>query len=100
MHPVNMEMDNVKLGGPLSETLQEIVCAIIGSTRGLPSRSADGHTGTRRALLSESPLANSVTLWPSATRSSVSQDTTLSVPPYNFGGTLSANGAIWAIRIP
>ncbi len=47
----------------------------------------------------ESPLANSVTSWPSATSSSVSQETTRSVPPYSFGGIASVSGAICAIRM-
>jgi hypothetical protein len=34
-----------------------------------------------------------------ATSSSVKKDTTRSVPPYNFGGTDSVSGAIWAMRI-
>jgi hypothetical protein len=45
------------------------------------SRTARGQIGTRDALVTESPLANSVTSWPSATSSSVSQATTRSVPP-------------------
>jgi len=51
----------------------------------------------RRGL--ESPLANSVTSFPSATSSSVSQCTTRSVPPYNLGGTASVSGATCAMRI-
>src|SRR5215217_3934192 len=62
------------------------------------SRSPWGTQGTSVAEVWESPLANSVTSWPCATSSSVSQDTTRSVPPYSFGGTASANGATWAIR--
>jgi hypothetical protein len=42
--------------------------------------------------LRESPLANSVTSWPKPTNSFVNHETTRSVPPYNFGGTLSARG--------
>src|SRR5262245_16326578 len=45
------------------------------------------------------PLANNVTSWPSATSSSASHDSTRSVTPYSFGGTLSARGAICATRI-
>jgi hypothetical protein len=53
----------------------------------------------RVAVVLESPLANSVTSQPKLTNSSVSQETTLSVPPYSFGGTLSASGATSAMRI-
>ena len=45
------------------------------------------------------PLANKVTLWPCRTSSSANQETTRSVPPYNFGGTASARGATSAMRI-
>jgi len=55
-------------------------------------------TGTSSALLIESPLANKVTSWPRSISSSVSHETTRSVPPYSFGGTLSASGATCAIR--
>src|SRR5215216_750707 len=51
------------------------------------------------ALVIESPPANNVTSCPSATNSSVSHETTSSVPPYDLGGTLSANRATWAMRI-
>ena len=47
----------------------------------------------------ESPLANSVTSWPSSTSASVIYDTTRSVPPYSLGGTDSVKGAICAIFI-
>src|SRR5829696_9784857 len=57
-----------------------------------------GTHGTSFAEVLESPLANSVTSCPSATSSSVSQDTTRSVPPQSLGGTASASGAIWAMR--
>src|SRR4029453_18692430 len=67
-----------------------------GSERGRLKRRARGQTGTSLALVRESPLANSVTSWPRPTNSSVNQETTRSVPPYNFGGTLSARGAICA----
>jgi hypothetical protein len=40
-----------------------------------------------------------VTSWPKPTNSSVNHETTRSVPPYNLGGTLSARGAICAMRI-
>src|SRR5690348_3469793 len=55
--------------------------------------------GSSFALVRESPLANRVTSWPSSTSSSVSQETTRSVPPYSFGGIASVSGAICAIRI-
>jgi hypothetical protein len=45
------------------------------------SRSARGSTGTSSAAVCESPDANSVTSCPRRTSSSVSQDTTRSVPP-------------------
>src|SRR5258708_1593180 len=61
-------------------------------------RSARGHAGMRFALVCESPAANSVTLWPRRTSSSVMYDTTRSVPPYSLGGTLSYRGAICAMR--
>src|SRR4029453_7252774 len=70
-----------------------------GSERGRCKRRARGQTGTSLALVRESPLANSVTSWPRPTNSSVNQETTRSVPPYSFGGTLSARGAICAMRI-
>src|SRR5262245_10498437 len=44
-------------------------------------------------------LANNVASWPNATSWSVNHDTTRSVPPYNFGGTLSDEDAICAMRI-
>ena len=58
---------------------------------GYPGRGAArcGQTGSSRAEVAESPLANSVTSWPSATSSSVKKETTRSVPPYSFGGTAS-----------
>ena len=46
-----------------------------------PATGRAGSAGTRRALVSESPLANSVTSCPSPTSSSVRYDTTRSVPP-------------------
>src|SRR4051794_14948081 len=70
----------------------------MGSTQPLSSRRDRSQTGTRLALVTESPLANRVTSWPAATSSSVRYDTTRSVPPYIRGGTLSYNGAICAIR--
>ena len=62
-------------------------------------RSERGQAATSRAEVTESPLANSVTSWPIATSSSVRNETTRSVPPYNRGGTDSVSGAIWATRI-
>src|SRR6478609_11730346 len=56
--------------------------------------------GTQRtscALVIESPLANSVTSCPKRTNSSVRYETIRSVPPYNFGGTLSQSGDTCAI---
>src|SRR5262245_651222 len=73
-------------------------CAAVTSTRGRASLSARGQIETSFARVRESPLAKSVTSCPSPTSSSTNHETTLSVPPYNFGGTLSANGAICAIR--
>jgi hypothetical protein len=69
-----------------------------GSERGRLKRRARGQTRTSLALVRESPLANSVTSCPKSTNSSVNHETTRSVPPYNFGGTLSARGAICAMR--
>ena len=40
-----------------------------------------GNTGHEFGGVSESPLANRVTSWPCRTSSSVSQETTRSVPP-------------------
>jgi hypothetical protein len=60
-------------------------------------RRALGHIATKRAVLVESPLANKVTSCPAQTSSSVSHETTRSVPPYPEGGTLSESGEIWAI---
>jgi hypothetical protein len=54
-------------------------------------------SGRAAPAVRASPLANSVTSWPSVTRESVTYATTRSVPPYSDGGTDSANGAIWAI---
>src|SRR5580700_4561199 len=54
---------------------------------------------TNLAAVTESPEANSVTSWPSRTRSSVRYETIRSVPPYKRGGTLSASGEICAILI-
>src|SRR5262245_24956738 len=61
------------------------------------SRMARGQAAISRADVRESALAKSVTSWPRRTSSSVSHDTTRSVPPYSCGGTLSARGATWAI---
>src|SRR5512140_1622647 len=74
-----------------------IVCQTSGS--GLPgsSRRLRGTTDTRLAEVTESPLANKVTSWPIWTSASVRYETTRSVPPYARGGTLSYNGATWAI---
>jgi len=69
-----------------------------GSGRGRLKRKPRRQGGTSLALVRESPLANSVTSCPKSTNSSVNHETTRSVPPYNFGGTLSARGAICAMR--
>src|SRR5690349_19792311 len=53
--------------------------------------------GCSSAAVWESPLANSVTWWPWRTSSSVRYETMRSVPPYSFGGTLSASGETCAI---
>src|SRR6476661_6457471 len=74
-------------------------CGARGSLHAACSRSASGHIGASVAEVDESPLANNVTSWPSCTSWSVRYDTTRSVPPYNFGGTLSLNGATCAIRM-
>src|SRR6266404_7097512 len=60
---------------------------------------ACGQGATSFAAVRESPLANRVTSCPSRTSSSVKYETTLSVPPYWRGGTLSYKGATWAMRI-
>src|SRR5258708_1251832 len=60
---------------------------------------ARGQGATSFAAVRESPLANRVTSCPSRTSSSVRYETTLSVPPYKRGGTLSYKGATWAMRI-
>ena len=75
------------------------MCRAIGSRTVSSRRSARGHIGSSLADVRELPLANSVTSWPRATSSSVSQETTRSVPPYSFGGIASVNGAICAIRM-
>ena len=76
-----------------------LMCSALGSRTASSWRSARGHIGRSVADVVESPLANSVTSWPSATSSSVSQWMTRSVPPYFFGGIASVKGAIWAMRI-
>jgi len=53
----------------------------MGSRTRPSRRSACGQIGSSRAVVTESPLANSVTSCPSDTSSSVSHDTTRSVPP-------------------
>src|ERR1700687_4915843 len=63
----------------------------------LSKRRELGQAGMRRAAVSESPLANSVTSCPNSTSSSVRYDTTRSVPPYFNGGTLSHKRATSAI---
>src|SRR5262245_40790250 len=63
------------------------------------SRSAVTEQGASSAVVTESPLANRVTLCPSATISSTRYDTIRSVPPYRRGGTLSMRGAMCAIRM-
>src|SRR3954451_17629624 len=71
-----------------------------GSTRPFFFHSARGAPATRRARVSESPLANKVTSWPRPTSASQSSWITRSVPPYCPGGTGSASGATCAMRIP
>src|SRR2546430_2047207 len=71
----------------------------LGSRTEPSSRRARGQLASSRALVTETPLANSGTSWPSAISSSVSHDSTRSVPPYSFGGTASVSGAICAICI-
>src|SRR5215469_4580304 len=75
------------------------MCSALGSRTEPSSRRERGQLASSRALVTESPLANNVTSWPSVISSSVSHDTTRSVPPYNFGGTASVSGAICAICI-
>src|SRR5262249_39475596 len=75
------------------------MCSALASRTAPSSRSARGQPGSSLADVRESPDANNVTSWPSPTNSSVSQETTRSVPPYNFGGMASVSGAICAIRI-
>src|SRR5215471_3344748 len=62
-----------------------------GPTAGLAAKPGPG-------WLRELRPANNVASWPNATSWSVSHDTTRSVPPYNFGGTLSDRDAICAMR--
>src|SRR3954468_16082099 len=59
----------------------------IGSGIGAPFDSALGTAGARRALVSESPLAKSVTSCPRDTSASQRLWMTRSVPPYCPGGT-------------
>ena len=76
-----------------------VMCSALASRTEPSRRSACGHIGSSLAEVRESPLANSVTSWPSATSSSVSQEMTRSVPPYSFGGIASVRGAICAMRM-
>src|ERR1700676_431448 len=75
------------------------MCNALGSRTDPSRRSAFVHVASSFAEVLESPLANSVRSFPSATSSSVSQCTTLSVPPYSLGGTASVSGATCAMRI-
>src|SRR5260370_40996261 len=75
------------------------MCSALGSRTDPSRRSAFGHVASSLAEVRESPLANRVTSFPSATSSSVSQCTTRSVPPYSRGGTASVSGATCAMRI-
>jgi hypothetical protein len=62
-------------------------------------RNARGQQATSLAPVLESPLANNVTSCPCLTSSSVKYETTRSVPPYCWGGTLSYSGETCAILI-
>src|SRR4029077_7674086 len=73
------------------------MCRALGSRIEPSRRSARGQNASSFADVQESPLANSVTSWPTARSSQPSQYTTCSVPPYSLGGIASVNGAMCAI---
>src|ERR1700676_5169375 len=75
------------------------MCNALGSRTDPSRRRAFGHVASSFAEVWESPLANRVTSFPSATNSSVNQCITRSVPPYSLGGTASVSGATCAMRI-
>ena len=84
-----MRVHDVELGEAVAQEAELAKCGPTVSFDGRrPGRSATGVTGTSSARR-ESPLAKSVTSWPRRTSSSVSQDSTRSVPPYRWGGTAS-----------
>src|SRR5207248_7626330 len=96
VYPIDMCMYDIEVIRQFCDPRQH--CSI-GSGLLRSSRNAFGEQDSRIALVTESSEASSVTAWPISTSSSVNQNTTRSVPPYSLGGTASANGAIWAMRI-
>ena len=80
LQQVDMEMDDVELIGPGPDLIQhdEMAGDVVADAG---KASPFGTQGTSFADVVESPLANKVTSWPCRTSSSVSQETTRSVPP-------------------
>ena len=89
MEVVAVEVDDVELRDIAEDHLQlaEVVRERLSTTRLAPQPTRAARD--QFAAVRESPVANSVTSCPSPTSSSVNHETTRSVPPYNFGGTLS-----------
>ncbi len=82
MHEVDVEMQDIELVGTLADLVQHReMGGDVGFERVGSSRIACSRTGTRRAEVRASALANSVTSWPSSTSESAKWATTRSVPP-------------------
>jgi len=81
MDPIQVAMNDVEFFGAPRNALSKAVSAEVGSIGGRLNRNGFGEIGTSSALVFEPPLANNVTLSPKPTSSSVSQETTRSVPP-------------------
>ena len=85
-------MQKIELGGTLVDPLQHHHVQRVRIAHGTIEPQSPRPRRFKPRHVTESPLANSVTSWPSAISSSVSHDTTRSVPPYSFGGTLRSAG--------
>ena len=78
---VEVKVQDVELLRPSANALQHGHVQRVGvAHRAVEAQRLRPHR-FRVAAVCESPLANSVTSWPSATSSSVSQEMTRSVPP-------------------
>src|SRR5262249_54479498 len=81
VNPIQVAMDDVEFVGAARDASTKAVSAEVGSIGGRLSRNGLGDMATSSALVFEPPLANNVAFSPKPTSSSVSQETTRSVPP-------------------